>query len=112
MKETIKLMDFITDVITIVPEYKFDGIDVDETEYISHILYDYEVINNCNEFTYEFVDMFTKKSTSGGYNTYIIYRRKSDDKYFSYCLCGSKVSDLLLRETSQINDEIKLNWDV
>ena len=75
---------------------------------IVRLLYDLSCTDIPENFPYEYVDSIEKRGDGDGYYNHLIFKRKSDDKFFYYCSYDGRLEEKSLEETKKI---VKTTWD-
>jgi len=104
MKETIKLVDFIKDVndhSNIVVNSNKKKQVLDFFEVVDSIVFD-------KEFLYTYEDEFEQRGDGSGYETFYIFSRNSDGKYFTYYIYDGMIE---MNELEEATKTVKTVWD-
>jgi len=104
--ETIKLTDFFKQINVEIPTTKKGEIHRGNL-----LKFFYEVSEKFptgDNILYEYVDEVSQRGDGQGYETFWIFKRKSDDKYFYYYSYDGRVEYHELVET---NKEVKTTWE-
>ena len=96
--ETIKLENFLKDM----------GIDMPSKGKILELFYETAEYFPEGDFPYEFVDEVEQRGDGQGYETFWVFQRKSDGKYFCYYSYDGRVEEWELRETTK---KVVVQWD-
>lgn len=103
-KETIKLEEFLMDVNEAFPNLKKkpnsdDGL-IDLFEYFPKQI--------PKAFPYTFEEEVSQRGDGSGYESFYVFKRKSDGKYFTYYIYDGRIEENVLTEATK---QVKTTWD-
>ena len=115
-KETIDVYEFLREIIPIMSEdcdsEFWPPNEIDENMILdffdSHGNFNYKGLTKDNKYPFRFIDDFEQRGDGSGYETFYIWKRKSDGKYFYYYCYDGRLEVFELTETQQ---QKVVKWD-
>jgi hypothetical protein len=93
----------------LIVEKTYEELSDDTKDDIYRTIYGFQEYENIPEsFPYEYVDAIETRGDGSGYYYHIIFKRKSDGKFFEYSSYDGRIEEDSLYETKQ---EFKIKWD-
>ena len=97
MKETIPLLNFLEDMKIAVPSKL-------SNRFILDLFNDDENFSSTADLPYDFIEEVSQRGDGSGYETFWVFERKSDGKYFFYYSYDGRIEGYELEETEKITN--------